>query len=76
MADKLFPLPHNAKRQINQRAYALGGTDYFEQCRRYLLGLIEDQMKAGLNTSPDWVEVALAAANPSDMMRRSVGNKS
>lgn len=76
MSEKLFPLPHNSKRRINQRAYALGGADYFEQCRRYLLSLLEEELKASRNNSPDWFEVMLTAADPSDMMRRSGGDKS
>lgn len=65
-----------AMRLINQRAFALGGNDHFQQVRQYLLEKVDRRVKAGLTTTDSWLEDMLADSSPDEMMRWQIGGGS
>jgi hypothetical protein len=55
-------------RLINRRAHAMGGNEYFEDCRAYVLQKVELELRRQDATlSVDWLQRVLETATIDDM---------
>ena len=59
---QVMDLNRQCKRQINQRAWRLGGPDNFERCRAYLIEQVQLAATSGWALSDRWFEDAIQNA--------------